>query len=74
MLGWASLFGKVVLQGLGVRRQLPGQPGSIEFWRGREVEVRCDQPEPIQVDGDLIGEADRIEVRVQPGGLLVRTR
>ena len=74
VLGWASLFGKVVLQGLGVRRQLPGQPGSIEFWRGREVEVRCDQPEPIQVDGDLIGEADRIEVRVQPGGLLVRTR
>jgi diacylglycerol kinase (ATP) len=74
VLGWASLFGKVILQGLGVRRQLPGQPGSIDFWRGREIEVRCETPEPVQVDGDLIGESLVLHVRTQPGGLVVRTR
>jgi len=74
LIGWASLFGKVVLQGVGVRRELRGQPGTIEFWRGREIAVRCEQPGPIQVDGDLIGEAVGLKIRVQPGGLVVRTR
>ena len=74
LIGWASLLGKVVMQGVGVRRQLPGQPGSIEFWRARQVEVRCEQPGPIQVDGDLIGEAIGLHVRIQTGGLTVRTR
>lgn len=74
LIGWASLLGKVVMQGVGVRRQLPGQPGTIEFFRGKRVEVRCEQPGPIQVDGDLIGEAIGLHVRIQPGGLVVRTR
>lgn len=74
LFGWASLFGKVVLQGVGVRRQLPGSPGSIEFWRGRDATVRCAEPEPIQVDGDLIGEAIALHVRTEPAGLVVRTR
>ncbi|WP_156253876.1 diacylglycerol/lipid kinase family protein [Pseudactinotalea terrae] len=74
LLGWASLFGKVVMQGVGVRRDLPGQPGSIEFWRGRELTVHWDEPEPIQVDGDLIGRAVALQVRVEPGSLVVRTR
>ena len=73
LVGWASLFGKVVLQGLGIRRQLPA-PSSIEFWRGREVHVVCDQPEQVQVDGDLVGEATEMVARVQPSGLRVRTR
>lgn len=74
LLGWASLFGKVVLQGIGVRRDLPGQPGSIEFWRGRTVSVRTERPEQIQVDGDLVGRAHGVEVRIDPGALIVRTR
>ncbi|UFU06951.1 diacylglycerol/lipid kinase family protein [Ruania halotolerans] len=74
LLGWASLFGKVVLQGLGIRRDLPVSPSSIEFWRGREVAVSCDQPEHLQVDGDLIGEATAVTARLQAGGLRVRTR
>lgn len=74
LLGWASLFGKVVMQGVGVRRELPGQPGSIAFWRGKRIEVRCEEPGPIQVDGDLIGEAIGLQVRVEPGSLIVRTR
>lgn len=73
LIGWASLFGKVALQGVGIRRQLPA-PSSIEFWRGRNVRVICDQPEQVQVDGDLIGEASEVAVRVHASGLRVRTR
>ncbi|QOR71206.1 NAD(+)/NADH kinase [Ruania alkalisoli] len=74
VFGWASLFGKVVAQGLGFRRDLPVSASSIEFWRGREVSVTCEQPEHVQIDGDLIGEATGVTARVQPGGLRVRTR
>jgi diacylglycerol kinase family enzyme len=74
VFGWASLFGKVVLQGVGVRRELPASPGSIEFWRGRSLEVGSESPEPVQVDGDLVGEAVRVSVMLRPGALHVRTR
>lgn len=73
LIGWASLFGKVMLQGVGIRRSPPA-PSSIRFWRGRRVRVVCDQPEPVQVDGDLIAPVRAVTVWVQPSGLHVRTR
>ncbi|MFV0252129.1 MAG: diacylglycerol/lipid kinase family protein [Beutenbergiaceae bacterium] len=74
LIGWASLLGKVVLQGIGYRRSFRGEPGSIEFWRARDVMVHLDHPEQIQIDGDLVGEAIGVAVRVDPGSLIVRTR
>lgn len=74
ILGWASLFGKVVLQGIGFRRDLPGSPSSITFWRGRDIHVRLQRPGPLQVDGDLIGEAQALSVRVDHKALIVRIR
>lgn len=73
VFGWASLFGQVVLQGVGVRKGLPNAAGTIEFWRGREVQVRSETPEPVQVDGDLVGRATRVDVLVKPAALNVRT-
>lgn len=74
IFGWFSLFARVMLQGLGVRRALGYDAASIEFWRGRTVTVTLDQPEPVQVDGDLVGEAVELHVRVQEAGLRVRVR
>ncbi|WP_154792687.1 diacylglycerol/lipid kinase family protein [Occultella kanbiaonis] len=73
LFGWASLFGQVVGQGLGIRRQLPNSPSTIEFWRGKQVRVLIEEPAHVQVDGDLIGEAVGLRVRVEPAGLYVRT-
>ncbi|TDE91737.1 diacylglycerol kinase [Occultella glacieicola] len=73
LFGWASLFGQVVGQGLGIRRQLPNSPSTIEFWRGKQVRVLIEEPAHVQVDGDLIGEAIGLRVRVEPAGLYVRT-
>jgi diacylglycerol kinase (ATP) len=74
VIGWASLFGKVVLQGLGIHHPDLPAPGTIEFWRGRALEVVSEYPEPVQVDGDLVGEALRVRVRLRPGALQIRTR
>lgn len=74
IIGWADLLRKVVLQGLGVRRDLlPYSTGSIEFRRAHTLTIRTEEPEHVQVDGDLLGEASVVHARVQHGGLVVRT-
>ncbi len=71
--GWTQLFGEVALQGLGLRTDLPGKIGRIDHSRAREVRVWAERAEPIQVDGDNIGQALELCARVEPGALRVRT-
>ena len=72
LAGWAQLFGEVVLQGVGVRTELPGKIGRIDHSRARELRVSSDRPEAIQVDGDVLGRALEITARIDPGALTVR--
>lgn len=72
ILGWGQLFGEVVLQGLGLRSQLPARAGRMEHVRGRDVVVRLDHPVHVQVDGDVLGKASVARARVDPGALVVR--
>jgi len=73
LAGWAQLLGEVVLQGVGVQNGLPGKIGRIDHSRARELRVRADRPEAVQVDGDVLGKASEITVRVSPAALTVRT-
>ncbi|MFD1505650.1 diacylglycerol kinase [Georgenia yuyongxinii] len=74
IIGWADLLRKVTLQGVGIRKDLlPYSTGSINFRRSHEVVVRTEEPEHVQVDGDLVGYATTIYARVEPGALVVRT-
>lgn len=73
VVGWAQLFGEVVMQGLGVRNDLPAKIGRIDHARARRVRVRVEDGEQAQVDGDVLGLAVEIEARVDPGALVVRT-
>lgn len=44
-----------------------------EFHSGRQILVEADRPQPVQLDGNDVGESDRLEVAVEPGALqLVR--
>jgi hypothetical protein len=36
------------------------------------VEIRADEPQPSQIDGDPIGDVVEMDVRVDPGALVVR--
>ena len=70
--GWAQLFGEVVLQGVGVKPQLPAKIGRIDHARAREVHVTIAGGEHVQVDGDVIGQVSELSARVDPGALVVR--
>ncbi|SFJ66784.1 diacylglycerol kinase family protein [Cellulomonas sp. KH9] len=70
--GWAQLFGEVVLQGVGVRNELPAKMGRIDHERARTVRIDVTGGEHVQVDGDIVGRASRITARVDPGALVVR--
>jgi len=44
----------------------------IEHWQARSIVVVADAPQPSQIDGDPIGDARELRVRVEQGGLVVR--
>jgi len=72
LVGWMSLFGTVVLQGLGVRIRKPRPTSDLEFWRGSKAEIHVDQPSKLQVDGDIIGPVTSATFTVNPRALLMR--
>jgi YegS/Rv2252/BmrU family lipid kinase len=62
---WARLAGRVVR-----RARVPDR--AMERFRVRHVVIEAAQPQPRQLDGDLIADATTMDIRVDPGALLVR--
>ncbi len=71
IVGWVQLLVNVLLQSVGVRPRVQ-RVGSIQHRRARTVEVRLRSPQPVQVDGDIVGPAAGFTTRVDPGALVVR--
>jgi diacylglycerol kinase family enzyme/membrane-associated phospholipid phosphatase len=46
-------------------------PPSLEVFRAGHVDVRSDQVQPRELDGDLIAPSDRMTVALRPGALLI---
>jgi diacylglycerol kinase (ATP) len=63
--GWAKVAWTVA------SRDIEPQP-LMPRLRGRSIDVRSEVPQPVQVDGDLMGEARQLHTEVQPAALLVR--
>jgi YegS/Rv2252/BmrU family lipid kinase len=63
--GWVAVAVRVA------SRRRRGHP-RVEHWTGRTVEIRADEPQPSQIDGDPIGDVIEMDVRVDPGALVVR--
>jgi diacylglycerol kinase family enzyme len=70
--GWAQLWGEVMMQGVGVRNDLPAKIGRIDHTRAQEVRLVVQGGEHVQVDGDVIGRVSELSARVDPGALVVR--
>ncbi|WP_051687763.1 diacylglycerol/lipid kinase family protein [Curtobacterium sp. S6] len=67
LIGWASLARQVVMRnrnGLPVIDHLHGSRVVLDFGH---------HPQPVEIDGDLIGTAERLVAEVQPGVLSVNT-
>jgi len=72
IVGWAQLFGEVVMQGMGITNDLPAKIGRIDHTTARRVTVRTERPQQVQIDGEVLGEAIGMEAWVDPGALTVR--
>ncbi len=73
LAGWAQLLGEVVIQGIGMRNDLPGKIGRIDHVRAKRVHVVVQGGEQAQVDGDPLGRAAELEMWVEKRSLVVRT-
>ena len=71
LAGWVQLFGEVVLQGVGLRNELP-KMGRIDHTRSRTVKISSDRPVELQIDGEPLGRAVRLTARVEHHALVVR--
>ena len=64
-VGWAPVIARVLT------RRRKGH-ATLDHKVCREIRVRVDRPLPIQVDGDVIGEATEINASLRPAALTVR--
>lgn len=60
----------VVLSSFGSARHV-GKPHVLHLRDQRSIEIGCDGPMPVQVDGEFIGERDRVLVETVPSVLSV---
>lgn len=65
VVGWAATVAQ-----LSTRRRFGHS--RVDHVQGQEVRVVCDRPVAIEIDGDTMGQATAMRVRVQPGNLVVR--
>ena len=72
LFGWMGLAKQVLLQRVG-RRGRKELGSTLAFRRGRSFTVTLREPESAQVDGELVGLADRMDGRIEIGQLDVRT-
>jgi YegS/Rv2252/BmrU family lipid kinase len=63
VLDWLALAVRLLL-----RRRRRKDP-SLELFQARRVEVRCDQPQPVERDGDPADPRDHLVVEVVPAAL-----
>ena len=65
IVGWTAVLARVV------SRQRKGHP-IVDHHTGREIRVRFDRPEELQLDGDTVGPVRSVTASVRPGALVVR--
>lgn len=65
LAGWAGVAAHVIAKNDDSHLRL-------DRYRGRRVLVMVDEPQRVQVDGDVIGEASRVLMEIDPGSLVVR--
>ena len=63
--GWIAVAGRVI-----TRRRAGHE--RVEHWQARTIVIEAEAPQPSQIDGDPIGDARELRIRVDPGALLVR--
>lgn len=63
--GWVAVAARVIT------RQRRGH-SRVEHWQARSIRIEAEAPQPSQIDGDPIGEASELRIRVEPAALVMR--
>ncbi len=73
LLGWAYLSAKIFVNQAGISPvNTKHDIAQIQFRQTTDARADISKPYPVQVDGDPIGSARTVHVRVDPGALLIR--
>jgi diacylglycerol kinase (ATP) len=79
--GWAQIIFKVVWENGVLRRSgavgkklmgLTKEVSALRYVKGRELVVRLEKPQEIELDGDPFGTTSAFRTWIEPGGLTVR--
>lgn len=73
LFGWVSIGIKIILQGIGLKTKIPEVIGKLEILRAHDSQLETDQDYHVQIDGEAIGTARKLKVRLQSQALIVRT-
>jgi diacylglycerol kinase (ATP) len=65
LVGWIAVALRVI-----TRRRRGHE--RVEHWQAKSILIRTDGPQPAQVDGDPVGDAQELRIRVEPSALVVR--
>jgi diacylglycerol kinase (ATP) len=63
--GWVAVAGRVMT------RRARGHE-RVEHWQAKRIVISSDWPQPCQIDGDPVGDATELAIRVEPSSLVVR--
>ena len=79
--GWVQIIFKVVWENGVLRRSgavgkklmgLTKEVSALRYVKGRELVVRLEKPQEIELDGDPFGTTSAFRTWIEPGGLTVR--
>jgi diacylglycerol kinase (ATP) len=65
VVGWLAVALRVI-----TRRHRGDE--RVEHWQARSILIRTEAPQPSQLDGDPVGDAQELRIRVEPRALVVR--
>lgn len=65
IIGWVAVAARVMT------RRRSGHP-RVEHWQGGTVTIAAERPQQAQLDGDPVGEAQVLRMRIDQGALVVR--
>ncbi|MDR2253990.1 MAG: hypothetical protein LBD97_09095 [Bifidobacteriaceae bacterium] len=72
LVGWAAVAFQVALHSIGVRWAPAWASGRLVYRQAESFEVDCEAEQLVQIDGELVGRAERLQVSVEPLALSVR--
>jgi YegS/Rv2252/BmrU family lipid kinase len=65
LAGWVAVALRVITK-------RPRGHERVEHWQARSIVIRTEAPQPCQVDGDPVGNAQELSIRVDPNTLVLR--